>query len=129
MKNEELWGQYQTYTSEFTKHSRQLAFAAIAICWLFKTSEFTFPPKILWALIFTVLFFISDIMQFFVSAHILRWWTRKKEIQQWEETSSINGDYGKPWLLDLPAFLFFNIKAVVLSISFLIIGSEFVDRI
>ena len=36
MKNRDLWASYEFYTSELTKYSRQLAFAAAAICWFFK---------------------------------------------------------------------------------------------
>jgi hypothetical protein len=131
MKNSELWSQYSTYTSEFTKFSRQLAFAAVAICWFFKSHAITFPVTIVFALSFLVLFFISDILQFFISAHLLRWWVRKEEKIKWKSSNpqTIEGEYNKPWWVDLPAFIFFNIKAFVLCVSFVFIGLEFLGRI
>lgn len=129
MKNKELWDTYSFYTEELTKYSRQLAFAGAAICWFFKTPEVTFPKVISIALGLIVLFFILDIMQYFVSAHLLRWWIRKEEIRKWQAEKTIQGEYDKPWWVDSPAFIFFNLKAGALFLSFAAIGYEFLIRI
>jgi hypothetical protein len=47
MRNTDLWNIYVTYTSEFTKYSRQLAFACAAICWFFRSPNVTFPLPVL----------------------------------------------------------------------------------
>ena len=129
MKNSELWKSYEFYTGELTKYSRQLAFAGAAICWFFKTPEVSFPKPIIVSLIFIVLFFVFDILQYFVSAHLLRWWTRKEEKLMWEKEKTIEGEYHKPWWVDSPAFIFFNVKAIVLTAAFVSIGVEFAKRI
>ncbi|MEW8058542.1 MAG: hypothetical protein AB2787_03645 [Candidatus Thiodiazotropha endolucinida] len=129
MKNEELWKSYDSYTSELTKYSRQLAFAGAAICWFFKSPEVTFPKPIIVSLAFIISFFIFDILQYFVSAHLLRWWTRKEEKKMWVKENTIEGEYHKPWWIDSPAFVFFNIKALMLFAAFISIGVEFAKRI
>ena len=129
MKNKDLWDSYSTYTSEFTKYSRQLAFAAAAICWFFRSETVTFPKPIIWALGILVSFFIADILQFFISAHLIRWWTRDAEKKMWKEKKTIEGEYNKPWWIDSPAFFFFNVKAFLLCSVFIAIGVEFYGRI
>ncbi|MEM6582451.1 MAG: hypothetical protein AAF699_14325 [Pseudomonadota bacterium] len=81
------------------------------------------------SLIFVVAFFTADVLQFFTSAHLLRWWTRREETRKWEETKTIEGEYDKPWYLDTPAFVFFNVKAICLVVAFLFIAFEFWSRI
>lgn len=129
MKNSELWKSYEFYTGELTKFSRQLAYAAAAICWFFKSEEVTFPKPITVSLLFLVLFFVFDILQYFISAHLLRWWTRKEEKVMWAEGETLDGEYNKPWWVDKPAFVFFNLKVLALFASFVSIGVEFASRI
>lgn len=129
MKNSELWESYEFYTGELTKFSRQLAFAAAAICWFFKSEDVTFPRSITVSLFFVVLFFILDILQYFISAHLLRWWTRREEKAMWAAHKTLDGDYEKPWWIDKPAFILFNLKEVALFVAFVSIGVEFVSRI
>lgn len=129
MNNSELWDSYNYYTGELTKYSRQLAFANAAICWFFKSPEVTFPSTVVISLALLVVYFASDILQFFISAHLLRWWTRREEKQKWEAEKTITGDYNKPWWLDIPAFFFFNLKIVSLFFSFIALGVEFIGRI
>ena len=89
MKNAELWESYGFYTGELTKYSRQLAFAGAAICWFFKTPEVTFPKPVIVSLVLIVLFFISDILQYFIAAHLLRWWIRREEKRLWKKKKTI----------------------------------------
>lgn len=129
MKNSELWSSYEFYTGELTKHSRQLAFAAVAICWFFKSPTISFPKPVLISLILLVSFFAFDILQYFISSHLLRWWTRREEKRKWETEKSIEVEYNKPWWIDYPAFIFFNLKIVALVSAFIALGVEFVNRI
>lgn len=129
MNNAELWKSYDYYTGELTKFSRQLAFAAAAICWFFKTPEITFPKPILLSLVLIVAFFILDILQYFLAAHLLRWWTQREEQKMWKKKKTITGEYHKPQWLDIPSFLLFNVKIIVLFVSFVSLGVEFIARI
>lgn len=129
MKNAELWKSYDYYTGELTKFSRQLAFAGTAICWFFKTEDVTFPKPILISLVLIVSFFILDILQYFLGAHILRWWTQCEEKKMWEKKKKIDGEYHKPRWLDSPSFTLFNIKIVALFTAFVALSFEFIGRI
>src|SRR4030042_695586 len=122
MTNKELWGQYKEYTAELSSNARKLAFAAGAITWFFKDRDNIFPPSILLAIGFLVLFFICDISQFVSGALMIRWWTRKEEIKKYKETGSIEGisikggegSYNKPAWLDYPSLTFWWLKIVFL---------------
>lgn len=124
MTNKELWESYAFYTGELTKLSRQLAFASAAICWLFRTAEGTFPSAILFSLGSVVIFFCFDTLQYLVSAHLLRWWTRQKEKEMWESNQTILGEYEKPAWLDAPAFVLLNLKITALFSAFVGLGVE-----
>jgi len=128
MTNKEVWEHYKDYTRDITEFSRKLAFAAAGICWFFKTQENTFPTMVLWALMFLVTFFVTDILQALLAAILLRWWIRKEEKAKWRKTKSIEGDYLKPAWLDVPAFVMFLAKTVSLLATFACIGAELVSR-
>ncbi len=129
MKTEELWSQYQGYTRDLTEHSRKLGFAGIAICWLFRSSSFTFPPMIYMALVFFVAYFICDIFHYLVSAVLTKNYVEKEELILLQETGSIAGDVPKPRWIDWPAYGFFLAKAGCLIIAFLFIGFELAWRL
>ena len=129
MTTERLWEEFQHYTRDLTEHSRKLAFAAAAICWFFKTPQITFPPPVMWSLSLLVCFFILDVLHYFVGAVILRWFTEREEARLWKETGSISGDIAKPRWVDVPAWLFFIAKTLVLLASFAALATEFYFRL
>ena len=118
MKNEELWNQYKEYTQELTTNCRKLGFASAGICWFFKTEAYTFPTAIVYALAFTVAFFMLDILQYVTAAVLLRLWTRSQEIRMWEEHETIEGEYNKPAWLDYPSFTMWCLKIASLFLGF-----------
>ena len=122
MTNKDLWQSYQDYTKNLTENARKLGFASAAICWLFKSTGNTFPPLILNALGFVVLFFLSDVLQYLLGAVCLRCWTRREEKRRWQQTQSIDGEYDKPAWLDYPSYTMWWVKILSLAISFLLIG-------
>lgn len=77
---------------------------------------------------FLTLFFLSDVLQFFVSSLLIRNWNRREEKKMSEKNQSIEGDYKRPVWLDYPAFFLFNVKTLFLLISFIFIGIEFFSR-
>lgn len=122
MTNKELWQQYKEYTSELTANSRKLAFAATAICWLFKNADNSFPDIIFNALGYIAAFFLADILQYFLSAILLRAWIRKQEIKKWNEGDQIEGSYYKPEWLDKPAYIMWWLKTGFLFTAYASIG-------
>ena len=129
MKTEELWKQYQSYTRDLTEHSRKLGFAGVVICWIFRSSSFTFPPMIYWALVFFVAYFIFDVFHYLVGAVLTKRYVEKEEYRLFYETGSVDGDVPKPRWLDWPAYSFFLAKAVCMILAFLFIGFELAWRL
>ena len=128
MRNKDLWESYDTYTSDLTKHARQLAFAGAAICWFFRSPEVTFPALVLIALSCFVIFFLGDILQYYTAAMVLRVWTRRQEKIHWARDNTIEGEYEKPEWLDWPALFFFHIKIGMLLLGFTTLSAEFIRR-
>lgn len=129
MKTEEFWKQYQSYTRDLTEHSRKLGFAGVAVCWVFRSSDYTFPALIYCSLGFFVAYFISDILHYFVGAILTKNFIQKEEFRLFQETGSIEGDVLKPRWLDWPAYTFFIIKAVLMIVGFVFIGFELFVRL
>lgn len=128
MKNTEAWDQYKAYTKDITEVSRKLGFAGAAICWILKNPQGTLSISVLWALVFFVVYFISDVLQGFTGALLLRHWLRSEEIKQWRATNSIDGEYLKPGWLDYPSFTFFLFKVVFLLVGFGFLAAEILSR-
>ena len=129
MTTEKLWDRYVAYTRDVTEHSRKLAFAAAGICWFFKTPEITFPPAILWCLTLLVVFFILDVLHYFIGAFMIRWFLEREEKKHWEETEEELKEVLKPRWVDYPATFFFVLKTFVLLASFGALVTEFAFRL
>jgi hypothetical protein len=122
MTNQEAWAQYKEYSHTTSEIARKFAFAGIAICWFFKSEENKFSEIVLLALILFVIYFLFDLLQYLVSSFLYKNWIRKSEIKKWEQTGKIEGDYYNPTWIDVPAFILFILKIIILLTAFLIIG-------
>lgn len=129
MKISECWDRYREYTRDLTEHTRKLAFASAAICWFFKTENFTFPPLILWSLTFVVGFFMADVTQYLIAALTTKWFARNQEIKAWKENGTVDIDVEVPDELDRPVFRLFIVKFLFLMASFVFLIGEFLRRI
>lgn len=122
MKGEKLWEQYQHYTRDFTEHGRKLGLAGVAICWIFKRDDFTFPLMIYAALLLFVAYFIADILHSLSGAVMIKFFTEHQEAKMWDESKTIDGDIHKPKWVDRPALVFFMAKCLLLVCGFVVIG-------
>ncbi|BBO80212.1 hypothetical protein DSCO28_07780 [Desulfosarcina ovata subsp. sediminis] len=116
----------EEYTEKLTDIARKLGFAAAATCWFFRSDGNIFPDPILAALVSVVIYFICDVMQFFLGAIMLRLWTRHMEKLAWATSATIDGDYDKPAWLDYPRFCMWCMKVLFLLMSFAFIGYHLV---
>lgn len=108
------------YTTELSSICRQLGFGAVAICWLFKPKialdEIILPPILLIALIFSILFFICDILQY--SSGAKEYGKVSKECQK-----KIGGEYLNKRCI-IPSgtndrlYQYFNLKIIFLLLSY-----------
>jgi hypothetical protein len=74
MKIEKIWEEYKDSKKDLTNNGRKLAFGAAAVCWFFKSPDARFPTLIIFSLLFIVLFFTFDILQFLSSVVSIRSW-------------------------------------------------------
>lgn len=124
MNNEDVWSHYKRYTADITDLSRRLAFGGAAVCWIFRSADGTFPRSVLWAFLEIFAFFASDMLQSLVGAIGHRRWIRRSEIELFERTGSIDGEYSKPASLDVWPYRLFLWKLVFLALSFLSLGAH-----
>ena len=129
MTGTQLWEQYQHYTRDVTEHGRKLSLGGVAICWIFKRADFTFPVMIYAALLFFIAYFIADILHALSGALMIKFFTERQEARLWRETGSIEGDIHKPRWVDWPAFVFFIAKCVCLVGGFVFIGLYLAGRL
>jgi hypothetical protein len=129
MKLSEVWNRYRDYTRDVTEHSRKLGFAAAAICWFFKTENFTFPSLILLSLTFVVSFFALDLAQYVLAAKRIKTFARQEEKKHWKEKRKIDVNTEVPESLDKPVQKLFTWKLVALFLSFGFLIAEFLRRL
>jgi hypothetical protein len=124
MTVKELWTQYQFYTGNLTEHTRKLGFAGVAVCWMFKDANYSFPALIYLALFGFVSFFLFDTLQYFVAAAAIRFFTEKQEAILTENKKSLDTPIEKPRWVDRPAFFLWIGKYIVLTAAFILVGVE-----
>jgi len=122
MKNSDLWIQYSGFTKDLSDNIRKLAFASVAISWLFKSQENDFPYIILYSIGAIVIFFFFDILQYLSGALVIKFWTEYKEKEFQNNTGTIEGDYLKPKWLDYPPFFCWVLKCIALLMSYWFLG-------
>jgi len=126
----ELWEIRNKNSGEATDSARKLAFGAAAICWLFRSDEFTFSVPIYISLLFVSIFFLFDILQFISTTLIYTSYIKKLEIAALKCNASIDEIKvpGVPDYLNLPSWFFYIAKMVFLFFSYSAISYEFVVR-
>ena len=126
----EVWKSYSEYTSGVTEQSRKLGFAIAAACWFFRTPEVSVPPThALWSLVWVILFFFLDLLQYITAAVMTRTWARSQEKKVYRQQQELDANIEKPAWLDTPATVFFALKLVSLLISFGFLAREFLNHV
>jgi len=122
--NEEIWKQYSNFAIDLSNNARKLAFAGAAIAWIFKAEDNTFPFSVLCALFFIIVFFILDIMQYFLGAIRLKKWIESEEKKKQKETGSFEGEYKKPMSIDIPSYRCWVSKVFALLTGYFFLGIQ-----
>lgn len=126
---EELWKVRDGMAKESTESCRKLGFSAGAICWLFKSGDYSFPLLIYWSLLFLVLFFLFDVLQFFISSLLYSAYVRRLEVISAPSGDDFEGVDGVPQWLNMPAMVLYMLKTVSLFACYLFIIVEIVRKI
>jgi len=122
MTNKEVWQHYAEYTDRVTSVARKLGFAAVAVIWVIGGRNVNIEGLLRYSLFIIAVFFVIDLLQFFVGSLILRFWIRKQEKQFHRKDSTIEGDYQKPSWIDTPTFILWLLKIITLLICYILIG-------
>lgn len=119
MTNKEIWEGVIEYTSILSDNLRKLGFAAVAICWVFRSPEFLFSQEIIMSFVFTAVYFIFDILQYYVAAIVRRAWVYSEEGKRRKKNDTIyTDDYVMEQRLDVPAFVLWNLKTISLLVAY-----------
>jgi hypothetical protein len=110
---------YRTSAHEFTKSlseiNRNLAFAGIAIIWIFKSNESSIPhidSKFLTPLLLITISLAFDIFQYLYSSIIWTWFHKSKENKGVQDDDEIDAPSWYP----IPSYILFYSK-VILNLS------------
>lgn len=128
MTNAEAWKPYGEFTKAASDNSRKLALSGVALAWSLKAHDFVFPSGATIGLIFLVVFFLCDLLQYYLGALLNRRWVRSRETELFNSTASIEGDYQRPTSVDVPATVLFHLKIVSLAVAFVALGIAIFTR-
>ena len=124
MKRKDLRDAYAYYSGKTSDISRQLAFAGIAVVWLFKTGlpqSPALPSELLAPLVFFGLALGLDLMHYVVSAAIWGTYNRYKEHQR--AHISEDASFDAPLWMNWPGLVLYYCKlAAVLVAHCLLVG-------
>ena len=122
MTNAEAWKAYVEYTEAASANLRRLGLAAVAICWLLSSQDGMFSPQVLRAIMFAVIYFGADTVQYLAGAMCSRHWVSRREEELWETGKTIEGEYARPQWVDYPAFACLILKTGALAVSYAFVG-------
>jgi hypothetical protein len=119
MKLKEYRDDFYTYSGKASDLSRQLAFAGIALIWLFKKESVGGSPAIPRELILPGFFIVGslglDLLHYCVAAAIWRCFYRSKEKAGVTEKADLTHSE----LLELPIFVIFCAKLALIFLAYL----------
>ena len=119
MKLPEYRQTFYDYSGKVSDLSRQLAFAGLAVIWIFKkdgaTDKLTIPGALTLPLLLLVASLACDVLQYFAGTVV--WWLfyRIKEIRGFTDEQEL-GDHS-PWL-EAPIWIFFLFKFIFLIVAY-----------
>lgn len=120
-KLEEYKQAYYEFTGLTSTSARQLAFAGIAIIWLFRHGEadsLKLPHDLLYPSAFFVVCLAADLFQYFVSSAIWGIFHRVKEKEFEKNSSSEEILLKAPAYLNWPNLVFFYLKVLCVFLAY-----------
>jgi hypothetical protein len=116
---EGYWQDFYEFSGKASDITRQLAFAAIAVIWLFKTDaptgNITIPPDLIWPGILIVAALAADLLQYVAGSLI---WGLYARYLEREHIAGV--ERHSKWLVR-PIWLFFVIKIVLVIWAYFLI--------
>lgn len=115
MKLSKYLDAYHEYSGKASEVSRQLAFAGIALIWIFKTDSNQLPKELLVPSVFFVLALLFDLMQYVVGALI---WKIFHQYHEKSKDTDQDSDIKAPVSLSNTISIFYFVKVTMVLVAF-----------
>ena len=128
MKLQDYREDFYTFSGKASDLNRQLAFAGIAIIWLFKKDNLaglSIPRELLWPGMLIVTSLALDMIHYVVASVIWRHFYRSKEKAGIGEDKELMHEA----YLELPIYLLFAAKIVVVLVAYVLLLNHFYNAI
>jgi hypothetical protein len=115
---------FYTFSGKASDLNRQLAFAGIAIIWLFKKDNFvglSIPRELLWPGALIVLSLVLDMLHYVVASVIWRYFYRSQEKTGVDEDKVLTHET----YLELPIYFFFGAKIIIVLAAYVLLVNYF----
>ena len=122
MKLEDVRGAKDIYTGKASDVARQLAFAGIAVIWIFRggqTDQILLPPQLVESLTYFCISLGCDLVQYIVCSIIWSMFNRYREGKRTHSTD--DSSFSAPYWINWPANAFFYGKLVAVSYGYLLL--------
>lgn len=117
----DAWGYFADHSGRASDVNRQLAFAAIAIIWVFRGVEgspLVIPDLLLWAGLFSALALGADLLHYLVAS--LCWGLYARGLER--RNTRTDHRFKAPAVINVPAWIFFIGKVAGVAISYTLIA-------
>jgi hypothetical protein len=115
---------FYTFSGKASDLNRQLAFAGIAIIWLFKKdnlSGLSIPRELLWPGVLIVLSLALDMLHYVVGSVIWRYFYRSQEKAGVNEDKVLTHETYLEW----PIYFFFSAKIIIVLAAYVLLVNYF----
>lgn len=122
MRLTDAWKIFDDRSGRASDVNRQLAFAAIAIVWVFRGAEgssLAIPDLLLWAGLFSAFALGADLLQYIMASLFWGAYARHKE----RKGVGTEERFMAPWALNLPAWILFVAKLLGVIASYCLIAT------
>lgn len=114
MKLSDYQNTYYEFSGNASNVARQIAFAGIALIWIFKKDSgtgFSLPNELLWPALFLIIGLTADLLQYISSSVVWGVFHRTNEARGYKPDDELDA----PIFLNWPGLFFFWTKLVFIS--------------
>lgn len=115
---------FYTFSGKASDLNRQLAFAGIAIIWLFKKDNLaglSIPRELLWPGVLIVLSLGLDMLHYVVASVVWRYFYRSQEKAGVDEDKVLTHETYLEWLI----YFFFSTKIIIVLAAYVLLVNYF----
>lgn len=137
MNVDSAWKCYEDFTGKLSELTRQLAFAGIAVIWIFKdggavsangTPPSLMPRDLVLAMCAFVACLTLDYLHYLLASVVWRLYARHREVEFEEAEAPIDTDFSHPNWISWPYTPFFWLKIAALGVGQFVLFSYLAHR-